>query len=330
MFSNDGNKYKELFESINNDLELIEKKLKNNLDSNVLLIPEVGRYILESGGKRLRPLLFLLASRLCGYYGSRIISLASVFEFIHTATLLHDDVVDNAELRRGNASVNSVWGNEISVLVGDFLLSKSFSIMVEDGDVNIMKVIANATTKMAEGEALQLTKNGDINITEEDYISVIINKTAVLISAVCEVSAILANSFPYIEKTMADFGLNLGIAFQLIDDSLDYISQESEFGKKRGNDLQEGKITLPLIHALRNCSPREKERITSIVLSEEIKKENFMEVMELIFKYDGVSYTFNRAREYIDKAKNMLNIFPDSPDKQHLLILADYILERKK
>ncbi len=331
MTSNRGeDKYKELFEFTNNELELIEEELRNNLESSVLLIPRVGKYILESGGKRLRPLLLLLVSRLCGYNGSRVIPLASVFEFIHTATLLHDDVVDNAELRRGNASVNSVWGNETSVLVGDFLLSKSFSLMVEDGDLNIMRVIANATTRMAEGEALEITKSSDINITEEDYISVIINKTAVLLAAICEVGAILANAIPQVEKAMADFGLNLGIAFQLVDDSLDYISHEKEFGKKIGNDLQEGKITLPLIHTLRSCTPEERERIASIILFEEINPKNFSEVVGLIHKYEGVTYTLNKAKDYIDRAKEILNIFPDSPNKHYLLLLADYILERKK
>lgn len=313
---------------IGDDLRNVELQFKKDLESDVPLIRKVGEYVLSSGGKRIRPALLLLSARLCGYNGSRQVPLASVIEFIHTATLLHDDVVDNAHLRRGNASANTLWGNEASVLVGDFLFSKSFSLMVRDGDLRILQVLSDATTMIAEGEVLQLLCTSDLDMTEQRYIEVVTSKTAVLISAACQAGAILGGMPPEKESALADFGMDLGIAFQLMDDTLDYIANEAEFGKSIGHDLEEGKITLPLIRTLALCTPEERERIGDVVEKEVLENEDFATVFSLVDRHGGISYTVAAAQRRISQAKGRLKAFPDSPEKQALLDLADYIVTR--
>lgn len=315
---------------ISDDLLLVEAELKKNLHCDVSLIPEIGEYVLSSGGKRLRPVLLLLSSRLCGYRGSRQIPLASVIEFIHTATLLHDDVVDNADLRRGNSSANSLWGDEASVLIGDYIYAKSFSVMVKDGDMKILELLSGVTTKMAEGEVLQLIKTCDVKVTEDDYINIIIKKTAVLLSAACQAGAILGHASIEEEDALSSFGMNVGIAYQLIDDSLDYISKNDSFGKAIGADLYEGKMTLPLIHMLRSAEdPERKEIIRLIEDEEDVKESDLKRVLDLINKYHGIEYTFNKADSYIKKAKKDLEIFEDSEIRQALLTISDFVLKRE-
>ena len=274
--------------------------------------------------------MLLLAARLCGYTGDRHVPLASVVEFIHTATLLHDDVVDNANLRRGLASANTLWGNEASVLVGDFLFSKSFSLMVENGDLKILKILSNATTLIAEGEVLQLVCTSDLDITEERYIEVVTCKTAILLSAACQAGAVLGNASPVGELALKEYGLKLGIAFQLMDDTLDYVSSEEQFGKPTGHDLEEGKITLPLIHALRHCTADERGMIADVVDKDLLDDGDLASVFSLVTTYGGIDYTVERARKYIDEGKAHLDVFEDSPGKQALLSLADYIVTRKR
>ena len=317
-----------IIDLIGNELAQVEDEFKKNLQSEVPLIPKIGEHLLLSGGKRFRPTVLLLSAKLCGYKGKRQIQVASIIEFIHTATLLHDDVVDDAELRRGNASANSIWGSEASVLVGDFLLSKSFFLMVDDGDLKILNTIARATTQMAEGEIQELMRTSDLSITEEEYLSIIANKTASLISATCQIGAILAGVDGIKEQALASFGLNLGIAFQLMDDSLDYTSTEKRFGKEIGIDLQGGKITLPLIHTLRSCSPSEKEKLVDIVLSASIDERAFLRVVDLINSYGGIEYTLEKARGYVGKAKGYLDCFRPSREKTALLAMANYVVER--
>ena len=313
---------------IGNELAQVEDEFKKNLKSEVPLISKIGEHLLLSGGKRFRPTILLLCAKLCGCEGSRQIQAASVIEFIHTATLLHDDVVDDAELRRGNASANSIWGNEASVLVGDFLLSKSFFLMVDDGDLKILNTISRATTQMAEGEIQELVKASDLSITEEEYISIVTDKTASLISATCQIGAILGGVDGKKEQALANFGMNLGIAFQLMDDNLDYTSTEKRFGKEIGIDLQGGKITLPLIHTLRSCSPSEKEEVFDIVLSESADERAFLSVADLINRYGGIEYTLEKAKGYVAKAKGNLDCFHSSREKTALLTMANYVVER--
>jgi octaprenyl-diphosphate synthase len=315
---------------IGDDLKSVERQFKKDLESNVPLIRKVGEYVLSSGGKRIRPALLLLAARLMNYQGERHIPLASVVEFIHTATLLHDDVVDSANIRRGLASANTLWGNEASVLVGDFLFSKSFSLMVANGDLNILRVLADATTQIAEGEVLQLICTSDVDITEERYIEVVVCKTAVLLAAACQAGAILGNASPEQEAALASFGMELGIAFQLMDDTLDYIADEKEFGKNIGHDLEEGKITLPLIEALRLCSEDERETIGEIVTKDELERDDFDKVFEIVSRFGGIDYTINKARQYIASAKSHLEIFDDSPLRSALFKLADYVVTRER
>ena len=315
---------------VGEDLKNVELQFKKDLQSDVPLIRKVGEYVLSSGGKRIRPALLLLSAKLCGYRGDRHVPLASVIEFIHTATLLHDDVVDSANLRRGIASANTLWGNEASVLVGDFLFSKSFSLMVADGDLNVLSVLSAATTIIAEGEVLQLISTSDMDITEERYIEVVKCKTAILLSAACQAGAILGRATPEREEALRDFGMALGIAFQLMDDTLDYVASEKQFGKSIGHDLEEGKITLPLIHTLRQCTPAERKRIADIVEKDILGKRDFQAVFKLVHTYGGIDYTVARARDYIASAKSFLAVFEDSPDKNALLSLSDYVVTRVK
>ena len=315
---------------IGEDLKNVERQFKKDLQSDVPLIRKVGEYVLASGGKRIRPALLLLAANLCGYRGERHVPLASVIEFIHTATLLHDDVVDNANLRRGIASANTLWGNEASVLVGDFLFSKSFSLMVADGDLEILKILSGATTIIAEGEVLQLVCTSDLDITVERYIQVVKCKTAILLSAACQAGAILGNSTPEREAALRDFGMELGIAFQLMDDTLDYTASEEQFGKSIGHDLEEGKITLPLIHTLRNCTPDEREQIAGIVEKDILNDDDFATVFGLVHRYGGIDHAVGTAQEYVVSCKAHLDIFDESPAKRALINLADYVVNRVK
>jgi len=315
---------------IGEDLKLVEQQFRKDLQSDVPLIRKVGEYVLSSGGKRVRPALLLLADRLCGYSADQAVPLASVIEFIHTATLLHDDVVDSAKLRRGIASANTLWGNEASVLVGDFLFSKSFSLLVNVGSMDILRVLSDATTVIAEGEVMQLLCTGELDLTEERYTDVIRSKTAILMSAACEAGAILGAAQHSQQRALADFGMDLGIAFQLMDDLLDYVATEEEFGKSIGHDLEEGKITLPLIHTLRQCTTDERAQIADIIDKELLDKDDFDSVFGLVGKYAGIDYSLAAAQSYIDRSKMRLDIFEDSPGKRALLNLADYVVTRVK
>lgn len=315
---------------IEEDLKNVELQFLKDLHSNVPLIRKVTEYVFSSGGKRIRPVLLLLSARLCNYRGDRHVPLASVIEFIHTATLLHDDVVDNAQLRRGIAAANTLWGNEASVLVGDYLFSKSFSIMIADGDLKILQVLSNATTMIAEGEVLQLTSSTDLDITEARYIDVVRSKTAILLATACQTGAILGKASDRHEAALKEFGMQLGVAFQLIDDSLDYTSSEEQFGKSIGHDLEEGKITLPLIHTLKQCSPAERNEIEAIIGKDLLLNEDFEKVSDLVYRYGGIDYTMRLAGEYVDRGKAALDVFIDSTEKNALKGLADYVLTRQR
>ena len=315
---------------LKNDLVLVEKQFKRDLESDVYMIRKVGEYVFASGGKRIRPMLLLLSARLAGYNGDKHIGLASVVEFIHTATLLHDDVVDSAVLRRGQESANAVWGNEASVLVGDFLFAKSFSIMVRVGNLEILQTLSDATTQMAEGEVLQLISTCDLDLDEDQYLNVIRDKTAVLISAACRVGAVLGGLEGVEKEALSNFGMDIGIAFQLMDDALDYVADDAEFGKVKGHDLEEGKMTLPLIHVLRQCSADERSTLSEIVEKELLEDDDLKYVISLINRYGGIDYTRNRAAELALAAKRQLQIFPAAEVREALEIVADYVISRSK
>lgn len=315
---------------IGDDLNNVEMQFRNDLESDVPLIRKVGEYVLSSGGKRVRPALLLLSAKLCGYAGDQAVPLASVVEFIHTASLLHDDVVDSASLRRGLASANTLWGNQTSVLVGDFLFSKSFSLMVGVGSLDILRVFSDATTVIAEGEVLQLLCTGQLDLTEAKYIEVVRSKTAILMSAACEAGAILGKADPEKQRAIADFGMSLGVAFQLMDDTLDYIATEEEFGKSIGHDLEEGKITLPLIHTLRQCNVEERAVIESVIEKDEMMLDEFCNVSALVKKYGGIEYTVAAAKRAVEDCAHHLSCFESSPVSSALLDLANYVITRSK
>ena len=314
---------------IDDELQKVETELINALSSQVPLITKVSGYIIASGGKRFRPLLYLLVAKCCHYSGEHNIPLACVFEYIHTATLLHDDVLDHAETRRGNSSANAVWGDRTSMLVGDFLFSKAFSLLVKTGNVRSMQVISDATTKVAEGETMQTTRGGNADLTEEEYIAIVSNKTASLIEAACQVGAIMGNASPEREKSFKNYGLSVGIAFQMVDDTLDYTSEDEKFGKALCKDLQEGKVTLPLIHTLKKASAEDRQMILSLLQNGSPSQDKVDSITRLIIKYQGVSYVLTKAREYVDSALNNLKDLDPSPLRDALVATAHYVVERK-
>ncbi len=315
---------------LKDEMLAVENQFKKNLASDVQLISQVGNYVLSSGGKRFRPMLLLLCSRLCDYRGDKHIELAAVIEFIHTSTLLHDDVVDSATLRRGNRSANSVWGNQASVLVGDFLFAKSFSVMVGSGSLKILQILSDTTTQLAEGEILQLINTCDLEVDESRYLQVVRDKTAILIAAACQVGGVLGGVDDVQELALREFGLEIGTAFQLMDDALDYVADQEDFGKEKGHDLFEGKMTLPLIYAYSHSTEKERQEISRIIEAEELVPEDLDYICTLIDQKDGIGYTRRRAVERISRAKQQLSIFPDSEARQALYILADYVVSRNK
>ena len=315
---------------LKDEMGAVESQFKKNLASDVQLISQVGNYVLSSGGKRFRPMLLLLCARLCNYPGDKHIELAAVIEFIHTSTLLHDDVVDSATLRRGNRSANSVWGNQASVLVGDFLFAKSFSVMVGSGSLKILKILSDTTTQLAEGEILQLLNTCDLEVDEPRYLQVVRDKTAILIAAACQVGGVLGGVDEAQEMALREFGLEIGTAFQLMDDALDYVADQEDFGKEKGHDLFEGKMTLPLIHAYSKSTESEREEISRIIEAEELTKEDLDYICALIDVKGGIDYTRSKATERIERAKKKLVLFPDCEARQALFTLADYVVSRNK
>jgi octaprenyl-diphosphate synthase len=319
----------EIVRLIKDDLEKLEKSIEKLLTTRITFIRDVVHHLIRSGGKRIRPILVILSSRLCGYRGDEHLPYAAIVEFIHTATLLHDDVVDNAETRRGIATANTVWGNESSVLVGDFLFSKSFDLMVSHSNGEILRVMSKATTDLAEGEILELLKTSDAKTLEEEYFEVIACKTAVLLSAACEVGALLGRVGNEKRIALRDFGFHVGMAFQLTDDLLDYTSSDATLGKDTGRDLKEGKVTLPLIHALKSATEAERELIEKGLTKTRVTRKDFEKIKTVIKKYGGLEYTAQVSKGHIDDAKALLDVFPASPYKKALNDLADYIMTRK-
>lgn len=319
---------KKVFDAYDAELRRVEDRLGGLFKSDAPLIPLVGKYLLESGGKRLRPLFLLSSARLSGYKGDGHVMLAGIIELIHMASLLHDDVVDSAQIRRGRSVAHSVWGNQIVILVGDFLYSNALKKAVSFRNQKIMEALSEATTGMTEGEILQLQKTADISITEEEYISIISAKTGILISAACRIGAILALKSDTEEDALARFGLKAGRAFQMADDILDYMADESELGKKLGKDIGEGKITLPLIYLFRNASDGEKEEIQKVI--EIFSEKGLQRVLALFRQYNVLEKSLARAEGIVNEAKAELSIFPDSQEKDYMLCIADYAISREK
>ena len=312
---------------VGDDWRGVDQEIIASLTSDVALVNSVSRYIINSGGKRLRPLLVLLAARASGYTGNKHVQAAVIIEFIHTATLLHDDVVDESELRRGHETANSVFGNQASVLVGDFLYSRSFQLMVGVGHMRVMDVLADATNTIAEGEVLQLMNCNDPDTTEEQYMEVIHRKTAKLFEAGMLIGGILANQTSAVEDALKEYGRQLGCAFQLVDDAMDYGSSSADIGKNIGDDLAEGKPTLPLIHALKHAAPEDQLIIRNAI--EEGGLEQISRIVKTVKDTGALAYTARQAQDASDKAIAALEPLPDSPHKQALEQLARFAVQRE-
>jgi octaprenyl-diphosphate synthase len=318
------------FESIKapvlESFQAVDALIMRSLHSKASIVNDLGYYIIQSGGKRVRPLVILLIAKACGYQGTQDVDLAAIIEFIHTATLLHDDVVDNAHLRRGTKSANHIWGNEAAVLVGDYLYSKAFQILVTIENPKIAKVLADATNIMAEGEALQLMERHHPTVTEDNYLTIIRAKTAKLFEAAAQIGAILGLATPELEMAMAQYGLHLGTAFQLVDDMLDYQSSPAEVGKNTGSDLTEGKVTLPLIHVLQNSTPGEMALVKTAIKNG--GAPYLKEIQELILNKKSLEYTLNVAKLELAQAEQSLLALPDSPYRNAATALARFAINR--
>lgn len=313
---------------VERDLDRVNQVIMDKMQSEVALIPQLASHIVAAGGKRLRPMLTLAAADLCGYRGDRQVSLAACVEFIHTATLLHDDVVDESDLRRGNATANAVFGNQASVLVGDFLFSRAFQLMVADGSLEVLAILSKASAVIAEGEVLQLITTNDTETTEDAYLDVISAKTAALFSAACRVGAIVAEAPKAEVEALDSYGRNLGIAFQLIDDALDYSARQATLGKTVGDDFREGKITLPIVLAFRRGTPEERQFWRRCLEDMEQTEDDLARAQELIQSHDALADTIERARHYGARARDALAIFPDGVMKSALIDAVEFTIER--
>ena len=323
------NSYFDLKKSVDEKLVLVEEKIKTKLNSDVGLVQKMTNYHIQTGGKRLRALLTLGSAKLCKYLkGGRDINLAACVELIHAATLMHDDVIDVSSVRRGKKTINSIWGNQSSILVGDYLLSRCFEMMVEDGNLEVLKLLSSTSSKIAQGEILQLQHKGDIDMLEETYLKIISTKTAVLFSASTKVGAILANKKNNEKDALEFYGKNLGLTFQIADDILDYNSELKLFGKKIGNDFYEGKITLPIILLSQQINNIEKQNLKDIFKKNKRSENDLKFTLDLILKYKIIKQCYKKAEHFISLASSSLSIFPDSEEKKVLENLTTFSLER--
>ncbi|WP_440936384.1 polyprenyl synthetase family protein [Candidatus Pelagibacter sp.] len=323
------NSYFQLKNSVENKLMLVEEKIKSKLDSNVELVKKMTDYHLNTGGKRLRALLTLGSSKLCGYTkGTRDINLAACVELIHAATLMHDDVIDNGSIRRGKKTPNKIWGNHSSVLAGDYLLSRCFEMMVEDGNIEVLKLLSSTSSIIAQGEILQLQHKGEVDMLEETYLKIISSKTAELFAAATKVGAILSEMKTKEKEALEFYGRNLGLTFQIADDTLDYNSELKIFGKNIGQDFYEGKITLPIILLFQKANKDEKETLKKTFAKEERNQNDLNYTLSLIKKYDIINSCYQKAKHYINLSSNSLSVFKDSEEKNILENLTSFSLSR--
>ena len=321
--------YVELKNLLSKKLTKVESVINLRLKSEVNLIQKMSDHHLQSGGKRLRALLTLGSAKLSGYLlGERDINLAACVELIHSATLLHDDVIDESSLRRGIKTTNSIWGNQSSILVGDYLLSRCFEIMVEDGDLEILKLLSSTSAKIAQGEVLQLQHKGEADLLEDTYIDIINLKTASLFSAATKTGACLAGSNDKEKKALESYGRNLGLAFQIADDALDYYGKDKFFGKEIGKDFFEGKVTLPLIIVFQKGNDEERNYLVDVLQKEKRNEDDFSETLALIYKYKAIEASMKRAEYFVNVSYDSLGIFPDSDDKKILQNLTSFSLNR--
>ena len=320
--------FQEMADFVEDDLKRVEAAIAVHLESDVSFISEVARYVLSSGGKRIRPVLLILAARLCHYVGERMYDLSAVIEFIHTATLLHDDVIDHASLRRGNPTVHALWGNEMAILIGDYLYSKAMALALADKDHLVMQTVSAMTVEMAKGQVIETLKQRDLATSEADYYRIIGLKTASLFAASCTIGAVLGGVAPTQRARVHAFGHHLGMAFQMADDTLDFVAPEAQLGKPVHNDLKEGKITLPIIVAMQRASAREAQVVVDYLHSDNATDVDLQQVLLLLHKYGTLQVTMAKAHEHVAQAKQYLDDFAPSPVLEMLHTLADYVVAR--
>jgi octaprenyl-diphosphate synthase len=320
-----------IFEPIRADLEKVDREFGRHVQSQVELIPTIGKYIQTSGGKRVRPAVLLMSARLSGYEGDRAILYAAVVEFIHTATLVHDDIIDDSDLRRGRLAVHSRWGNDITVLLGDYLYIKSMALALTHDALEIIRLLCDVTLHMIEGELYQLTKNGDADISEDEHFDIIRRKTAYLFGGCAQIGGMLGKVTSDREQALREYGFNLGVAFQLVDDLLDFTGDAQAVGKPIGSDLREGKVTLPLIHLLRQQNDGAGSRIVrDIIASHNVTEDQWSQLLRSLKEHASIDYAYRKAVEYAERAKKPLSAFPPSAERDALLALPDYVLSRDR
>jgi octaprenyl-diphosphate synthase len=320
----------QLFEPVRADLDAVEREFLRQVQSQVHVIPEIGAYIQKSGGKRVRPAVLLMAARLCGYTGPRAVLNAAVVEFIHTATLIHDDIIDDADLRRGRKAVHSQWGNDVTVLAGDFLYIKSMAMALTQDTLDVVRLLCDVTLRMIEGEIYQLTKNGVVDLTEAEHFEIIHRKTAHLFGGCAQIGGMLGDASAEQQEALREYGFNLGVMFQLIDDLLDFTGQADALGKPVGGDLREGKITLPIIYLLQHGGPEANTLVRQAVADRRVTPEQWVRLRSLLAEHRSIEYAYRRAVEFGDAAKRHLRVFPPSPERDALTALADYVLSRDR
>ena len=320
----------QIFEPIRDDLDAVEHEFARHIQSRVALIPEMGKYIQKSGGKRVRPAVLLMAARLAGYTGDRAVLNASVVEFIHTATLVHDDIIDGADLRRGRLAVHSRWGNDITVLLGDYLYIKSMAMALTHDSLDIVRLLCDVTLRMIEGELYQLTKNGDADITEEEHFEIIRRKTAFLFGGAAQIGGMLGSVTPEQQEALREYAFNLGIAFQIVDDLLDFTGDAAALGKPIGADLREGKMTLPLIHLLRQGHTGGERIVRDIIATRTVAEQQWNDLLQMLNEHRSIDYAFRRAEEFAERARKPLSAFPPSSERDALLTLPDYVVSRDR
>jgi len=320
----------QLFEPIRDDLREVEREFARHVQSQVALIPTIGDYIRNGGGKRIRPAVLLMAARMAGYTGERAVLYASVLEFIHTATLVHDDIIDESQLRRGREAVHTRWGNHVTVLFGDFLYLKSMSLALTQDDLAIIRLLCDVTLRIVEGEIYQLTKNGDANLTEAEHFEIVQSKTAYLFAGCARIGGMLGPITRDQQEALWQYGLNIGMAFQIVDELLDFTGEEVALGKPVGADLREGKLTLPVIHMRDRGGPRAAALLRKVVEAREVSLDEWHEIRALLTQTRSIEYASRVASDYVERAKKTLYSFPSSDARDALMFLPDYVVSRDR
>ena len=320
----------QLFEPIREDLHAVEREFARHVQSQISVIPAIGEYVKDSGGKRIRPAVLLMAARMAGYTGERAVLYASVIEFIHTATLVHDDIIDEAALRRGRDAAHTRWGNHLAVLFGDFLYLKSMSLALTQDSLEVIRLLCDVTLRIVEGEIYQLTKKGVIDLSEDEHLDIVRRKTAYLFAGSARIGGMLAPTSPEQQQALWDYGLSIGMAFQIVDDLLDFTGEEVALGKPIGGDLREGKVTLPVIHLLGTGNRDAQALVQRIVHKADVTREEWRELRTMLLHARSLDYAQSSAVAFVERAKRALRGFPPGPSREALEYLPDYVLSRDR